>query len=145
MPAPADVVAAVAAANQIFREVWRDTPGVRRAELMLKLGALIEGQADRMSRIESTDNGKIARETRPQMLWVGRQLRYFAGHADKLFGQHVPLAANQSFTIAKSSESPLFFAAPADPVPLPGRALFAGLGPRRRVRPARCWLYTMAW
>ncbi len=86
-----DAAAAVAAANRTFREVWRDTPGVRRAEMMLKLATLIESQADRMSCIESTDNGKIVRETRPQMLWVGRQLRYFAGYADKLFGQHVPL------------------------------------------------------
>lgn len=86
-----DVAAAVAAANRAFREVWRDTPGVRRAEMMLKLATLIESQAARLSRIESTDNGKIVRETRPQMLWVGRQLRYFAGYADKLFGQHVPL------------------------------------------------------
>lgn len=86
-----DVAQAVAAANRAFRNGWRDTPGVARAALMLKLAALIEGAADRMSHIESTDNGKIVRETRPQMLWVGRQLRHFAGYADKLFGQHIPL------------------------------------------------------
>lgn len=86
-----DVAQAVAAANRCFQTVWRDTPGVKRAALMHKLAGLIEASADRMSAIESRDNGKIVRETRPQMLWVGRQLRYFAGYADKLFGQHVPL------------------------------------------------------
>ncbi|WP_321946305.1 aldehyde dehydrogenase [Paraburkholderia sp. J10-1] len=87
----ADVARAVAAATRAFHDGWRQTSGVARAALMLKLAALIEANADRMSAIESADNGKIVRETRPQMLWVGRQLRYFAGYADKLFGQHVPL------------------------------------------------------
>ena len=88
---PDDVALAVQAASHCFHTVWRDTPGVKRAALMHQLATLIEASADRMSAIESRDNGKIVRETRPQMLWVGRQLRYFAGYADKLFGQHVPL------------------------------------------------------
>jgi aldehyde dehydrogenase (NAD+) len=87
----ADVSRAVAAASRAFHDGWRNTPGVLRAGLMHKLAALIEASADRLSTIESTDNGKIVRETRPQMLWVGRQLRYFAGYADKLFGQQLPL------------------------------------------------------
>ncbi len=86
-----DVALAVAAANEAYQREWRDTPGVKRAAMMIKLAELIEQDADRLSLIESTDNGKIVRETRPQMLWVGRQLRYFAGYADKLFGQHIPL------------------------------------------------------
>jgi len=86
-----DVNRAVAAARHAFDNTWRHTPGIRRAGWMLRLAELIEQNADRMSRIESTDNGKIVRETRPQMLWVGRQLRYYAGYADKLYGQHIPL------------------------------------------------------
>lgn len=87
----ADVAAAVAAANRAFHTTWRRTPGVTRAALMHKLATLIEASAERMSLIESRDNGKIVRETRPQMVWVGRQLRFFAGYADKLFGQQIPL------------------------------------------------------
>lgn len=87
----ADVSRAVAAANRAFHEGWRNTPGVLRAGLMHKLAALVEANADHLSTIESTDNGKIVRETRPQMLWVARNLRYFAGYADKLLGQHLPL------------------------------------------------------
>lgn len=87
----ADVASAVESAHRAFRDTWRRTPGVARAAMMLKLASLIEGAADRMSLIESQDNGKIVRETRPQMVWVGRQLRFFAGYADKLFGQQIPL------------------------------------------------------
>ncbi|MFC4201840.1 aldehyde dehydrogenase [Candidimonas humi] len=88
---PEDVAKAVAAAKQAFEREWRHTPGVKRAALMIKLAGLIERDAERMSRIETTDNGKVVRETKPQMLWVGRQLRYVAGYADKLFGQQVPV------------------------------------------------------
>jgi len=87
----ADVAAAVAAAQQAYEHTWRHTAGVARAALMNKLAGLIEAQAERMSTIESTDNGKIVRETHSQMKWVGRQLRFFAGYADKLYGQQVPL------------------------------------------------------
>ena len=86
-----DVELAVAAARRAYRETWSQTSGVARAALMLKLASLIESSADRMSTIESSDNGKIVRETHSQMKWVGRQLRFFAGYADKLFGQHIPL------------------------------------------------------
>ena len=86
-----DVAAAVAAAQQAYEHTWRHTSGVARAALMNKLAGLIEAQAERMSTIESTDNGKIVRETHSQMKWVGRQLRFFAGYADKLYGQQVPL------------------------------------------------------
>ena len=88
---PEDVAKAVAAAKQAFEREWRHTPGVKRAALMIKLAGLIERDAERMSRIETTDNGKVVRETKPQMMWVGRQLRYVAGYADKLFGQQVPV------------------------------------------------------
>lgn len=86
-----DVDLAVNAAQHAFDSTWSRTAGIQRAQRMLRLAELIEQNADRMSRIESTDNGKIVRETRPQMLWVGRQLRYYAGYADKLYGQHIPL------------------------------------------------------
>ncbi len=86
-----DVKLAVAAARRAYRETWSQTSGVARAALMVKLATLIEASAERMSTIESTDNGKIVRETQSQMKWVGRQLRFFAGYADKLFGQHIPL------------------------------------------------------
>lgn len=86
-----DVATAVSAAQCAYRETWRQTSGIARAGMMLKLASLIEASAERMSVTESSDNGKIVRETFPQMKWVGRQLRFAAGYADKLYGQHIPL------------------------------------------------------
>ena len=41
--------------------------------------------------LESTDNGKVIRETSSQMLFAARQYRFFAGSADKLWGKVIPL------------------------------------------------------
>jgi (Z)-2-((N-methylformamido)methylene)-5-hydroxybutyrolactone dehydrogenase len=86
-----DVKDAVAAARRAFNRTWRGTTGLYRAKLMVKLAELLERDADVMSVIESTDNGKVIRETRSQMIFTARQLRFFAGYADKLRGAVIPL------------------------------------------------------
>jgi (Z)-2-((N-methylformamido)methylene)-5-hydroxybutyrolactone dehydrogenase len=87
----ADVHAAVAAARSAFTKTWRGTAGVKRAALMLKLADILEREAKGLAVIETTDNGKVIRETGPQMLFAARQLRHFAGMADKLRGHTIPL------------------------------------------------------
>ena len=86
-----DVRTAVEVARQAFETTWRKTPGVERARLMLRLAALLEGQADDMGVLETSDNGKVIRETKSQMLFSVRLLRFYAGYADKIFGQVIPL------------------------------------------------------
>lgn len=86
----ADVDDAVSAARSAFKE-WGTTPGVQRGALLHRLGDLIEANADRLAEMESTDNGKVIRETRSQVRYVARTFRYFAGWADKLHGDVVPL------------------------------------------------------
>lgn len=86
----ADVDAAVAAARAAF-PAWRATPGVERARLLYRLADAVEQHADRLAVWETTDNGKVIRETRPQMSFVARNLRFFAGYADKLYGRTIPL------------------------------------------------------
>ena len=82
---PADVRDAIAAARRAF-ETWGRIPGVQRAKIMLRLADILEADADRMARLETTDNGKIIRETQVQMVFAARQFRFFAGYADKLYG-----------------------------------------------------------
>ncbi len=86
-----DVVAAIAAARETFDRTWSRTNGYERGRLLLKLADLLEQDAARMGRLESTDNGKIIRETQVQMVLAARQYRFFAGYADKLWGQQIPL------------------------------------------------------
>ena len=96
----ADVAAAVAAARDCFEREWRKTTGLERARLMNRLAELLERDAERMGTLESTDNGKIVRETRAQMRFVARTLRFFAGYADKIFGKVIPLDRRDHFDYA---------------------------------------------
>jgi len=94
---PDDVGRAIAAAQQTFDETWSRTNGYERARLMLKLADLLQADAQRMGQLESTDNGKIIRETQAQMVFAARQYRFFAGYADKLWGQQIPLDQRDVF------------------------------------------------
>ena len=82
---PADVDAAVSAAAGASAE-WRRTSGVERARLMFRLADLMERDARRLAEIETTDNGKIIRETENQIRFAARNYRFFAGLADKIGG-----------------------------------------------------------
>ncbi|MBE0465202.1 MAG: aldehyde dehydrogenase [Halomonas sp.] len=86
-----DVDAAVSAAREAFDGGWKDTNGLTRATLMQRLAELLEYDAERMAQLETTDNGKVIRETRVQMRFAARNYRYFAGWADKLQGDSIPL------------------------------------------------------
>ena len=97
---PEDVARAVATARETFERTWSKTSGLERATLMHRLADLLERDADRMGTLESTDNGKIVRETRSQMKFVARTFRFFAGYADKLFGKVIPLDRRDVFDYA---------------------------------------------
>ena len=95
-----DVARAVAVARETFEKTWSKTSGLERATLMHRLADLLERDADRMGTLESTDNGKIVRETRSQMKFVARTFRFFAGYADKLYGKVIPLDRRDVFDYA---------------------------------------------
>lgn len=86
-----DVRDAIAAARRAFRATWRGMTGVRRAALMFRLADIIEREGKRLAVIETTDNGKVIRETSSQMVFAARLFRYFGGMADKLRGSTIPL------------------------------------------------------
>ena len=95
-----DVRAAIAAARRAFDSVWRATNGLERYRLLTRLAELMEQNAERMCVLESTDNGKVVRETRNQMGFAARQYRFFAGYADKLWGKVIPLDQGTVFDYA---------------------------------------------
>jgi (Z)-2-((N-methylformamido)methylene)-5-hydroxybutyrolactone dehydrogenase len=96
----ADVDKAVAVAREAFDKSWRKTTGLERAKLLFTLADLIEKSAERMSRLETTDNGKVIRETSAQMLFAARQFRFYAGYADKIWGKTIPLDRRDIFDYA---------------------------------------------
>ena len=86
----AEVDAAVAAAQRAQVKWWR-LNGAARAEILHRIADTITAHAPSLAVFESTDNGKIIRETRSQMLFAARLFRFFAGYADKLYGQTIPM------------------------------------------------------
>jgi (Z)-2-((N-methylformamido)methylene)-5-hydroxybutyrolactone dehydrogenase len=95
-----DVADAVAAARSAYEATWRHTSGLERATLINRLAALLEENADRMALLETTDNGKVIRETRSQMSFAARVFRFFAGYADKIWGSVIPMDQRDIFDFA---------------------------------------------
>jgi (Z)-2-((N-methylformamido)methylene)-5-hydroxybutyrolactone dehydrogenase len=95
-----DVRRAVAAARHTFEQTWRHTSGLDRARMMNRLADLLEASAGEMALLESTDNGKVIRETKGQMIFAARIYRFFAGYADKIWGQQIPLDQKNVFDYA---------------------------------------------
>ncbi|MCX7283678.1 MAG: aldehyde dehydrogenase family protein, partial [Novosphingobium sp.] len=99
-----DVAEAVAAAQRAFRTVWNKTSPGERARLLNKVADLIDVHADRLAVLETTDNGKVIRETHNQMGYSARIFRYYAAWADKLHGDVIPI--DQQDTSALSIRVP---------------------------------------
>lgn len=93
----ADVAEAIEAAHEAFHGPWRRVNGRDRALMLNRLADLVEAEADKLARIDSTDNGKVIRETSAQMRFAARNYRYFAGYADKLQGNTIPLDNGDMF------------------------------------------------
>ncbi|RWA69513.1 aldehyde dehydrogenase [Mesorhizobium sp.] len=94
MPAAseADVDRAVEAAHRALRSgPWRTTTASARGKLLVRLGDLVAANAGRLAELETRDTGKIIRETRAQIAYVGDYYRYYGGLADKHEGAHVPI------------------------------------------------------
>lgn len=91
-----DVHDAVVTARAAFVE-WGRSSGLLRAAYLHRLAELLEADAERMAQLETADNGKVIRETRVQMRFAARNYRYFAGWADKLHGETIPLDRPELF------------------------------------------------
>ena len=94
----ADVDRAVAAARRAFDDGrWTGLPPSRRARLMEKLAALIEANLEDLAELESIDNGKPrAASLRLDIPNSAETLRYAAGWATKLSGEHIEPASYPS-------------------------------------------------
>ncbi|MCA3932115.1 MAG: aldehyde dehydrogenase family protein, partial [Burkholderia sp.] len=87
-----EVNRAVAAAGRVLTDPqWAGLSASARGKLLHKLADLVEQAAPRLAEIETTDTGKIIRETSSQIAYVAEYYRYYAGIADKLEGSHIPV------------------------------------------------------
>ena len=88
-----DIDLAVEAASQAFEKgPWRKMTGSERGELMRRLARLVEENADTLAKLETRDNGIHIRDTKGQALNLAKWLYYYAGAADKIEGNTIPVA-----------------------------------------------------
>ncbi|MBM3970365.1 MAG: aldehyde dehydrogenase family protein [Planctomycetes bacterium] len=93
---PADVDAAVKAARAAFETgPWSKMDARDRGRLMNKLADLMEANLDELAALESLDNGKPISDARAADLPLSIDcIRYYAGWADKLTGDTIPIRGN---------------------------------------------------
>jgi aldehyde dehydrogenase (NAD+) len=89
--AEADVDAAVRAARAALADpAWADLGPGARGRLLHRLADILRRDAEELAVLESTDNGKLLRETRAQTVAIADHIDYFAGAADKIEGSVIP-------------------------------------------------------
>lgn len=98
---PADVKKAVEAARRALSGPWGSMSAAQRGVLIRRLAALIEPHAEELACIETTDNGKVIRETRGQMAGLPATYEFFAGAADKIFGDTISAPQTNFFTYTR--------------------------------------------
>jgi aldehyde dehydrogenase (NAD+) len=91
-----DVDHAVLAARDAFEDgPWPRMSARDRGKLLNRLADLIEHEAAELAALETLDNGKPIRDSRSiDVPMTIETFRYYAGYADKIYGQTIPAAGN---------------------------------------------------
>jgi len=87
-----DVDAAVEAARLAFESPeWRDLDPSKRGRLLWLLGQQVRDHFDELARLEATNVGKPLREAKGDIAYVYKLFEYYAGLADKIQGETIPV------------------------------------------------------
>ncbi len=102
----ADVDRAVQAAQSAFIDgPWANMSPTERGRLLRNLADLLAENSEALGRTECVDTGKLFSETRWQAKYIADFFHYFAGCADKIHGETLPIDKPDMF--AFTSREPL--------------------------------------
>jgi acyl-CoA reductase-like NAD-dependent aldehyde dehydrogenase len=88
----ADVNRAVEAAHRAFTEgPWSSMTATARGKLMRRLAEVLSEHSESLGRCETVDTGKLFKETRWQANYISDFFHYYAGLADKVCGETLPI------------------------------------------------------
>jgi aldehyde dehydrogenase (NAD+) len=93
-----DVVAAIDAAHAAFPS-WSRTPAPARADILLRLGLLLEQHKEELARLETCEMGKVVEEGRGDVQEGIDMAKYIAGEGRRLFGETVPSELRDKFAM----------------------------------------------
>ena len=84
--------AAVKAARACLEsKEWRDLPARRRGQLLYRIAELLEQRSGQIAEVETKNNGKPLFESKIDVAMAIETFRYYAGWADKLTGDTLPV------------------------------------------------------
>ena len=97
-----DVDRAVRAAWRAGQEgPWKTMTATERGRCLRRLGDLLEEQSESLGRIETLDTGKMFKETRWQARYIAEFFHFYAGCADKIHGDTLPIDKPDLFVFTK--------------------------------------------
>ena len=98
----ADVNRAVSSAYNAFSGgPWSKFTPTERGKCLRKLGDLLADHSENLGRIETIDTGKMLKETRWQAKYIAEFFHFFAGCADKVSGETLPIDKPDMFVFTK--------------------------------------------
>lgn len=97
----ADVDRAVQAARKAFKSPeWSGMTPSDRGHLLRRIAEAVRKRAETIARCDTTDNGKVYRDSLAEVEMTWHWFHYFAGMADKIQGDYLPLTGEQwTYTI----------------------------------------------
>ncbi|WP_120501675.1 aldehyde dehydrogenase [Roseovarius sp. EL26] len=98
----ADVDRAVNAAHEAFLNgPWSKMTPTERGKHLRRLGDLLADKSEDLGRIETIDTGKMLKETRWQAKYISEFFQFYAGCADKISGETLPIDKPDLFVFTK--------------------------------------------
>ncbi|HIM87336.1 MAG TPA: aldehyde dehydrogenase [Gammaproteobacteria bacterium] len=96
----ADVDVAVKAAHRAFTEgPWSTMTATERGKLIHRLGDVLAEHSESLGHCETVDTGKLFKETRWQARYISDYFYYYAGLADKVSGETLPIDKPNMWTM----------------------------------------------
>lgn len=93
-----DVDAAIRAAQETFPR-WSATPPPARADIILRVGMLLEQHKEELATLETCEMGKVLEEGRGDVQEGIDMAKYVAGEGRRLFGETVPSELRDKFAM----------------------------------------------
>ena len=95
-----DINRAVETAHDAFSSgEWASLTPTARGKYLRRLAELLDEQSEHLGRIETIDTGKMLKETRWQAKYIAEFFQFYAGCADKISGQTLPIDKPDMMTI----------------------------------------------
>tara|TARA_B110000908_G_scaffold135717_2_gene160654 strand:+ start:9210 stop:10682 length:1473 start_codon:yes stop_codon:yes gene_type:complete len=86
-----DVNRAVEAADVALSGEWGTMTPTARGKCLHRLGDLLAENSEAIGRVETVDTGKMFKETAWQATYIAEYLHFYAGAADKIHGETLPI------------------------------------------------------